>query len=262
MSPIELDLGIAPRSPIGLSRNESVEVPASAAEIIERINDAEITAFRAILASQDYDKQRVDSQRREERYAVGDSAWLDTRDLFIMNQPGSKKLRARFAGPFEIVEVQGDLNVKLKLPAQWRIHPIVHIARLKRAHDRNDTRFPADMVVNDDEVHWSSIEQDVVTDHTMEDLSDYNTRGAAVAQIERELLSTDQQARPRTRAQVQRAHDSGERYDVVISIARSLPDSALVSQTLGQLFSVPCAAPRYLLQHGVPEQPEQLMPLR
>ncbi|MBO0493985.1 LysR family transcriptional regulator [Pseudomonas sp. Marseille-Q1929] len=50
-----------------------------------------------------------------------------------------------------------------------------------------------------------------------------------------------------------------EGHDVVISIARSLPDSALVSQTLGQLFSVPCAAPRYLLQHGVPEQPEHLM---
>lgn len=50
----------------------------------------------------------------------------------------------------------------------------------------------------------------------------------------------------------------GEGHDVVISIARSLPDSALVSQTIGQLFSVPCAAPRYLQQHGVPEQPEHL----
>lgn len=50
----------------------------------------------------------------------------------------------------------------------------------------------------------------------------------------------------------------GEGHDVVISIARSLPDSALVSQTIGHLFSVPCAAPRYLQQHGIPEQPEHL----
>ena len=49
-----------------------------------------------------------------------------------------------------------------------------------------------------------------------------------------------------------------EGHDVVISIARSLPDSALVSQTIGHLFSVPCAAPRYLQQHGIPEQPEHL----
>ncbi|KAA0946008.1 MULTISPECIES: LysR family transcriptional regulator [unclassified Pseudomonas] len=50
-----------------------------------------------------------------------------------------------------------------------------------------------------------------------------------------------------------------EGHDVVISIAHSLPDSALVSQTVGQLFSVPCAAPRYLEKHGVPEHPGQLM---
>lgn len=50
-----------------------------------------------------------------------------------------------------------------------------------------------------------------------------------------------------------------EGHDVVISIAHSLPDSALVSQTIGQLFSVPCAAPGYLARHGVPEHPQQLM---
>lgn len=50
-----------------------------------------------------------------------------------------------------------------------------------------------------------------------------------------------------------------EGHDVVISIAHSLPDSALVSQTVGQLFSVPCAAPGYLAKYGVPEHPQQLM---
>jgi DNA-binding transcriptional LysR family regulator len=50
-----------------------------------------------------------------------------------------------------------------------------------------------------------------------------------------------------------------EGHDVVISIAHSLPDSALVSQTIGQLFSVPCAAPGYLARYGVPEHPRQLM---
>jgi DNA-binding transcriptional LysR family regulator len=50
-----------------------------------------------------------------------------------------------------------------------------------------------------------------------------------------------------------------EGHDVVISIAHALPDSALVSQTLGQLFSVPCAAPGYLARHGVPQQPQQLL---
>lgn len=50
-----------------------------------------------------------------------------------------------------------------------------------------------------------------------------------------------------------------ESHDVVISIAHSLPDSALVSQTVGQLFSVPCAAPAYLAKRQVPEHPGQLL---
>lgn len=49
-----------------------------------------------------------------------------------------------------------------------------------------------------------------------------------------------------------------EGHDIVISIAHSLPDSALVCQTVGQIFSVVCAAPRYLTNKGVPEQPAQL----
>jgi DNA-binding transcriptional LysR family regulator len=50
-----------------------------------------------------------------------------------------------------------------------------------------------------------------------------------------------------------------EGHDVVISIAHALPDSALVSQTVGQLFSVPCAAPAYLARHGVPAHPQELL---
>jgi DNA-binding transcriptional LysR family regulator len=49
-----------------------------------------------------------------------------------------------------------------------------------------------------------------------------------------------------------------EGHDIVISIAHSLPDSALVCQTVGQIFSVVCAAPGYLAQKGIPEQPAQL----
>lgn len=50
-----------------------------------------------------------------------------------------------------------------------------------------------------------------------------------------------------------------EGHDVVICIAHALPDSALVSQTVGQLFSVTCAAPGYLAKHGMPAHPHQLL---
>jgi DNA-binding transcriptional LysR family regulator len=49
-----------------------------------------------------------------------------------------------------------------------------------------------------------------------------------------------------------------EGHDVVISIAHTLPDSALVSQTIGKIFSVTCAAPSYLTSRGVPATPHEL----
>lgn len=210
ISPFELDLGITARLPLDLCRSEDDQAHMSTTDTIDCINNNEIKAFHAILASQSRDKSRIDAKRLDERYSVGDRAWIDTTDLFIMNLPGMKKLRPRWAGPFEVIRVEGDHNVELKLPDQWRIHPVIHIARLKKANERDTLRFPIDEVINDDDVHWSGIEDEIV----VEDLSKYSDKGAAVAQVEHEL-ALPQQSRPRTRAAVQQAHDLGGRYDYV-----------------------------------------------
>lgn len=47
-------------------------------------------------------------------------------------------------------------------------------------------------------------------------------------------------------------------YDVVIAFARELPDSQMVAQLLGPMYSVVCAAPDYLRQFGVPQSPADL----
>lgn len=49
-----------------------------------------------------------------------------------------------------------------------------------------------------------------------------------------------------------------EGYDVVITHSRQLPDSELVAQRLGHIYSVVCAAPAYLRQYGAPLTPEDL----
>ncbi|SIT34917.1 putative transcriptional regulator LysR-type [Paraburkholderia piptadeniae] len=46
--------------------------------------------------------------------------------------------------------------------------------------------------------------------------------------------------------------------DVAIVAAQTLPDSGLVSRLLGTSFSVLCAAPAYLGEHGLPRCPEDL----
>ncbi|PMS20365.1 LysR family transcriptional regulator [Trinickia dabaoshanensis] len=49
-----------------------------------------------------------------------------------------------------------------------------------------------------------------------------------------------------------------EGFDVSVVIGRDLPDSGLISQRLGSVFSIACASPSYLEQRGVPHTPADL----
>lgn len=49
-----------------------------------------------------------------------------------------------------------------------------------------------------------------------------------------------------------------ENLDVVITLARQLPDSDLISQQLGTVYHVVCASPLYLRQRGIPLVPSDL----
>ena len=49
-----------------------------------------------------------------------------------------------------------------------------------------------------------------------------------------------------------------EGYDVALVLAEELPDSGLISQRLGNTFSIACASPAYLERNGVPRTPADL----
>jgi DNA-binding transcriptional LysR family regulator len=49
-----------------------------------------------------------------------------------------------------------------------------------------------------------------------------------------------------------------EGYDASIVVAPELPNSGLVSRTLGSIGGVVCASPQYLADHGVPKLPSDL----
>ncbi len=49
-----------------------------------------------------------------------------------------------------------------------------------------------------------------------------------------------------------------EGHDVVITLSANLPDSELVGQQLGAIYSVISAAPSYLEKYGVPQTPDDL----
>jgi hypothetical protein len=62
----------------------------------------------------------------------GDRVYLSRKNLTRKNKP-SKKLDHKRLGPFEIEEVLGPLNYKLRLPKKMRIHPNFHVSLLEPA---------------------------------------------------------------------------------------------------------------------------------
>lgn len=65
-------------------------------------------------------------------------------------------------GPFEITEVLGPLTYRLKLPNQWRIHPIFHATLLtpyreNDSHGPNFTLPPPDLIEGQEEYEVEAI---------------------------------------------------------------------------------------------------------
>jgi hypothetical protein len=84
-------------------------------------------------------------------FQKGDKVWLEGTNL--KTQYPSAKLAPKRQGPFEIVEPVGTGSYRLKLPQQWKIHPVIHASLLTPYHETkehgiNFTRPPAD-IIND-----------------------------------------------------------------------------------------------------------------
>ena len=63
-------------------------------------------------------------KRREHDLTVGDSVFLNTYNLPL--KLGSRKLAAKFAGPFTVLSVASPEAYRLSLPTNWKIHDVFH----------------------------------------------------------------------------------------------------------------------------------------
>ena len=64
--------------------------------------------------------------RHDLAFCLGDRAWLCTRNLPI--RTGTRKLGAKWAGPFEVTALVGTAAYRLSLPTAWNIHPVFHVS--------------------------------------------------------------------------------------------------------------------------------------
>ena len=111
--------------------SEVPAVDAFTADLQTALQDAK----RALQGATDRMKMQADKSRRDVSFAVGDRVYLSTKNLRFK---GSKKLKPRFVGPFEVMQVVYGSAYKLKLPEEWLIHPVFHVSLLKPAVEREE----------------------------------------------------------------------------------------------------------------------------
>uniref|UniRef100_A0A0W0FF01 RNA-directed DNA polymerase n=1 Tax=Moniliophthora roreri TaxID=221103 RepID=A0A0W0FF01_MONRR len=95
-----------------------------------------------------------------DKFIEGQKVWLEGKNLDF-GYP-SKKLSPKREGPFVIEKVMGPVTYKLKLPHQWKIHPVFHAGLLKpyketEAHGRNFLEPPPDIIEGHEEFEIEAI---------------------------------------------------------------------------------------------------------
>ena len=83
---------------------------------------------------------QANKHRRDVQFRVGDRVRLSTTNLKLPSTM-TKKLMAKYIGPFTVEKVVSPVAYKLKLPKNLKIHPVFHVSLLQPWH--SDPEFPS-----------------------------------------------------------------------------------------------------------------------
>ena len=107
-----------------------------------------------------------DNNRTDKQFAVGDKVLLSTANLALkILKSGTRKLAAKWVGPFTVTERVGSLGYRLEqvqLPDTMLVHDVFHVCYLKGYKNDRRKAPPVPELDDDGEQNW---EVDAVLDH-------------------------------------------------------------------------------------------------
>lgn len=103
-------------------------------------------------------KAVADKRRVDHSVVVGDSVWLDSRNIAVKHT-GSRKLLPRRLGPFTVVKQINPVAFRLELPATMaKLHPVFHVSLLSPYKDGGRTQPAPPPIVLEDGVEEFEVE--------------------------------------------------------------------------------------------------------
>ncbi len=135
-SPFELDYGRQVLYPTDLllrsiQNNDDIK-DHSSIKFVESHRMKVRDAIEALTTAKINQEIYANKNRRDYEFNVGDKVFLRTRNYLSGEQKfrPKKKLTAKWAGPFQIVEKISATAFRLELPPKWNIHNVFHCSNL------------------------------------------------------------------------------------------------------------------------------------
>ena len=136
-SPFYVNYGREPETPASFlsgshTTNKNIRSPSAVAEELTQVmSDALAKAKACIAKAQEQQQLYANRSRKEVSYTRGDMVLLSTSNLSRKTTEGVRKLDPLWVGPYKVTEQIGNVSYRLALPANLRIHDVIHVSQLK-----------------------------------------------------------------------------------------------------------------------------------
>jgi hypothetical protein len=156
LAPFMMTCGQIPRNIADILIEPSSTSVESVSEVFKRLQGLVTSAVTFIYQANKTVEGYANRPRRDFQFGVGDAVLLSTK-YFIPEafREIKKKLAAKFASPYDIIEVISPVAYRLQLPVGTKAHDVFHAIMLKPYHgDANTERAtlpPLPVVMQDGE---------------------------------------------------------------------------------------------------------------